>query len=250
MSKFFLYQGELLSFTTKKMRPNQNQSSIKNWATEDRPREKMLEKGKESLSDAELIAILISSGNSSETAVDLSRRILKDVDNNLIRLSQMSINDLTKYNGIGTAKAVSIVAALELGRRRRFAETAQQQVIRNSKDAFEYFYMRMSDLEYEQFWVMLLNPANKVIKMVRISIGGVNGTSADPKRIFKEAIDNQATAIMLCHNHPSGNVEPSAADKTMTKNIVNGGKLLEIKILDHIIVGINNYFSFADSGIL
>lgn len=210
----------------------------------------MQEKGKEVLSDAELIAILIGSGNSSETAVDLSRRILKDMDNNLIRLSQMSINDLTRYNGIGTAKAVSILAALELGRRRRFAEAAQQQVIHNSKDAFEYFYMRMSDLGHEQFWIMLLNPANKVIKMVRISIGGVNGTSADPKRIFKEALDNQASAIMLCHNHPSGNVEPSAADKALTKNIVNGGKLLEIKILDHIIIGIDNYFSFADSGMI
>ena len=231
------------------MKQNTNQS-IKYWATEDRPREKMLEKGREALSDAELIAILIGSGNSSETAVDLSRRILKDVDDNLINLSQMSINELTNYNGIGEAKAVSIAAALELGRRRRFAEAAQQPKISNSKDAFEHFYMRMSDIEHEQFWIMLLNPANKVIKVTRISIGGVNGTLADPKRIFKIAIDNQATAIMLCHNHPSGNVEPSDKDKALTRNIVNGGKLLEIKILDHIIVGINNYFSFADSGLI
>jgi len=231
------------------MKPNLNQS-IKNWAFEDRPREKMLEKGREALSDAELIAILIGSGNSNETAVDLSRHILKDADDSLIRLSQMSINELTSYNGIGEAKAVSIVAALELGRRRRFAEAAKQTLIRDSKDAFEYFYIRMSDLEHEQFWVMLLNPANKVIKVTRISIGGVNGTSADPKRIFKTALENNATAVMLCHNHPSGNVEPSDADKALTKNIVNGGKLLEIKILDHIIIGIDNYFSFADSGML
>ncbi|MBR6437687.1 MAG: DNA repair protein RadC [Bacteroidales bacterium] len=231
------------------MKPN-NIQSIKNWATEDRPREKMLEKGREALSDAELIAILIGSGNNNETAVDLSRRILKDADDNLINLSQMSINELTSYNGIGIAKAVSVVAALELGRRRRFAEAAQQPKISNSKDAFEHFYMHMSDLEHEQFWIMLLNPANKVIKVTRISVGGVNGTTADPKRIFKIAIDNQATAIMLCHNHPSGKVEPSNADKALTRNIVNGGKLLEIKILDHIIVGINNYFSFADSGII
>ena len=231
------------------MKPN-NIQSIKNWATEDRPREKMLEKGREALSDAELIAILIGSGNSSETAVDLSRRILKDVDDNLINLSQMSINELTNYNGIGEAKAVSIAAALELGRRRRFAEASQQPKISNSKDAFEHFYIRMSDIEHEQFWIMLLNPANKVIKVTRISIGGVNGTLADPKRIFKIAIDNQATAIMLCHNHPSGNVEPSDRDKALTRNLVNGGKLLEIKILDHIIVGINNYFSFADSGMI
>ena len=227
-----------------------NIRSIKNWATEDRPREKMLEKGREALSDAELMAILIGSGNITETAVDLSRRILKDADDNLINISQMSINELTSYNGIGMAKAVSIAAALELGRRRRFAEAAQQTKISNSKDAFEYFYIHISDLEHEQFWIMLLNPANKVIKVSRISVGGVNGTSADPKRIFKIAIDNQATAIMLCHNHPSGNVEPSDKDKALTRNIVNGGKLLEIKILDHIIVGINNYFSFADSGLI
>ena len=231
------------------MKPNAIQS-IKNWATEDRPREKMLEKGREALSDAELIAILIGSGNCNETAVDLSRRILKDVNGNLISLSQLSINDLTNYNGIGEAKAVSIAAALELGRRRRFAETVQQPHIQNSKDAFEYFYMRMSDIEHEQFWVMLLNPRNKVIKIAKISDGGVNGTTADPKRIFKTALENNATAMMLCHNHPSGNVKPSDSDKSLTHNLVNGGKLLEIKILDHIIIGINNYFSFADSGLI
>ena len=231
------------------MKPNTSQS-IKNWAIEDRPREKMLEKGREALSDAELIAILIGSGNSNESAVDLSRRILKDSGDNLITLSQLSINELTAYNGIGEAKAVSIAAALELGRRRRFAEAAQQPLIRNSKDAFEYFYMRISDLGHEQFWVMLLNPANKVIKMVKISDGWVNGTSADPKRIFKIALENNATAIMLCHNHPSGNVKPSDHDKALTRNIINGGKLLEIKILDHIVVGIDNYFSFADSGLI
>lgn len=224
--------------------------SIKNWATEDRPREKMLEKGREALSDAELIAILIGSGNNNESAVDLSRRILKDVDDNLIQLSQLSINDLMIYNGIGEAKAVSIAAALELGRRRRFAEVARQTFVKNSKDAFEYFYMHISDIEHEQFWVMLLTSANKVIKMAKVSDGGVNGTTADPKRIFKMALENNATALMLCHNHPSGNVLPSDSDKALTRNIVNGGKILEIKILDHIIVGIDKYFSFADSGLL
>ena len=231
------------------MKPTTNQS-IKNWATEDRPREKMLAKGRETLSNAELIAILIGSGNSNESAVDLSRHILKDVHNNLITLSQLTVNDLTRYNGIGEAKAVSIVAALELGRRRRYAEAAQQPLIRNSQDAFEFFYMRMSDIEHEQFWVMLLNPANKVIKLVKISDGGINGTSADPKRIFKIALENKASALMLCHNHPSGSVEPSDSDKALTRNIVNGGKLLEIKILDHIVIGINNYYSFADSGLI
>jgi len=231
------------------MKPTTIQS-IKNWATEDRPREKMLEKGRETLSDAELIAILIGSGNSNESAVDLSRRILRDVDDNLIQLSQLNINDLTGYNGIGEAKAVSILAALELGRRRRFAEASTQAFIKNSKDAFEYFYMRMADIEHEQFWVMLLNPANKVIKLAKVSDGGINGTSADPKRIFKIALENNATAMMLCHNHPSGNVLPSDHDKVLTRNIINGGKLLEIKILDHIIIGIDKYFSFADSGLI
>ena len=231
------------------MKPN-NIQSIKNWAIEDRPREKMLEKGREALSDAELIAILIGSGNSHESAVDLSRRILKDVGDNLIQLSQLNINDLMIYNGIGEAKAISIVAALELGRRRRFASAAQRPKITNSKDAFEYFYMRMADIEHEQFWVMLLNPVNKVIKLVKVSDGGINGTSADPKRIFKTALENNATALMLCHNHPSGNVLPSDRDKALTRNLVNGGKLLEIKILDHIIIGIDKYFSFADSGLI
>jgi len=231
------------------MKPTTIQS-IKNWATEDRPREKMLEKGRETISDAELIAILIGSGNSNESAVDLSRRILRDVDDNLIQLSQLNINDLTRYNGIGEAKAVSILAALELGRRRRFAEASTQAFIKNSKDAFEYFYMRMADIEHEQFWVMLLNPANKVIKLAKVSDGGINSTSADPKRIFKIALENNATAMMLCHNHPSGNVLPSDHDKVLTRNIINGGKLLEIKILDHIIIGIDKYFSFADSGLI
>ena len=231
------------------MKPNTIQS-IKNWATEDRPREKMLKKSAEALSDAELIAILIGSGNANESAVDLSRHILKDAGNNLITLSQLSINELMNYNGIGEAKAVSIAAALELGRRRRFAETVQQPLIRNSQDAFEYFYMRMSDLKHEQFWIMMLNPANKVIKLEKISDGGVNSTSADPKRIFRIALENSATAVMLCHNHPSGSVAPSDRDKALTRNLVNAGKLLEIKILDHIVVGIDNYFSFADSGLI
>ena len=229
------------------MKPNTIQS-IKNWATEDRPREKMLAKGREALSDAELIAILIGSGNSNESAVGLSRRILKDVDDNLIQLSQLSINDLTNYNGIGEAKAVSIVAALELGRRRRFAETAQQQHIQNSKDAFEYFYLRMSDLWHEQFWVMLLNPANRVIKLVKVSDGGINGTAADPKRIFKIALENNATAMMLCHNHPSGSLSPSRADDELTRAIKEACRLMRIHFLDHVIVTDGAYMSYREQG--
>ena len=223
---------------------------IKSWAEEDRPREKMLAKGKEALSNAELIAILIGSGNSKETAVDLSKRILHDSKDNLIELSRLSINDLMKYNGIGEAKAVTIAAALELGRRRRFSEALEKPSIKNSQIAYECFYAHLSDLDHEQFWIMLLNNANKVIKLEKIGVGGMTGTTADPKKIFKSALENNATSVMLCHNHPSGNVIPSNADKQITNNLVKAGHFLEIKILDHIIIGNDNYFSFADEGLL
>lgn len=224
--------------------------SIKSWAEEDRPREKMLAKGKEALSNAELIAILIGSGNSKETAVDLSKRILHDNKDNLIELSRLTINDLMKYNGIGEAKAVTIAAALELGRRRRFSEALEKPSIKNSQVAYECFYAHLSDLNHEQFWIMLLNNANKVIKLEKIGVGGMTGTTADPKKIFKSALENNAASIMLCHNHPSGNVIPSNADKKITENLVKAGQFLEIKILDHIIIGNDNYFSFADEGLL
>ncbi len=224
--------------------------TIKSWAEEDRPREKMLAKGKEALSNAELIAILIGSGNSKESAVDLSRRILHNNSDNLIELSRLSISDLTKYKGIGEAKAISIAAALELGRRRRFSEALDKPSIKNSQIAYEYFYAHLSDLDHEQFWIMLLNNANKVIKLEKIGIGGITGTTADPKKIFKAALENNATSIMLCHNHPSGNITPSNADKTITNNLIKAGHFLEIKILDHIIIGNDNYFSFADEGLL
>ncbi len=224
--------------------------SIKLWAEEDRPREKMLAKGKEALSNAELIAILIGSGNSKESAVDLSKRILHDNKDNLIELSRLTINDLMKYNGIGEAKAVTIAAALELGRRRRFSEALEKPSIKNSQIAYECFYAHLSDLNHEQFWIMLLNNANKVIKLEKIGVGGMTGTTADPKKIFKCALENNAASVMLCHNHPSGNVIPSNADKTLTNNIIKAGQFLEIKILDHIIIGNDNYFSFADEGLM
>ena len=210
----------------------------------------MLAKGKEALSNAELIAILIGSGNSKETAVDLSKRILHDNKDNLIELSRLTINDLMKYNGIGEAKAVTIAAALELGRRRRFSEALEKPSIKNSQVAYECFYAHLSDLNHEQFWIMLLNNANKVIKMEKVGVGGMTGTTADPKKIFKCALENNAASIMLCHNHPSGNVVPSNADKQITNNLVKAGQFLEIKILDHIIIGNDNYFSFADEGLL
>ena len=224
--------------------------SIKSWAEEDRPREKMLAKGKEALSNAELIAILIGSGNNKETAVDLSKRILHDSKDNLIELSRLTINDLMKYNGIGEAKAVTIAAALELGRRRRYSEALEKPSIKNSQIAYECFYAHLSDLDHEQFWIMLLNNANKVIRLEKIGVGGMTGTTADPKKIFKYALENNAASVMLCHNHPSGNIFPSNADKQITNNLVKAGQLLEIKILDHIIIGNDNYFSFADEGLL
>ena len=224
--------------------------SIKSWAEEDRPREKMLAKGKEALSNAELIAILIGSGNSKETAVDLSKRVLHDNKDNLIELSRLTINDLMKYNGIGEAKAVTIAAALELGRRRRFSEALEKPSIKNSQIAYECFYAHLSDLNHEQFWIMLLNNANKVIKLEKIGVGGMTGTTADPKKIFKCALENNAASVMLCHNHPSGNVIPSNADKQITNNLIKAGAFLEIKNLDHIIIGNDNYFSFADEGLL
>ena len=206
-------------------------NTIKSWAEEDRPREKMLSKGKEVLSNGELVAILIGSGNSKESAVDLSRRILHDSNDNLIELSKLTINDLMKYNGIGEAKAVSIVAALELGRRRRFSEAIEKPTIRNSKIAFECFHPQLSDLNHEQFWIMLLNSANKVIKLEKIGVGGLTGTTADPKKIFKCALENNAVNIMLCHNHPSGNLAQKdfafGAFSSITDFIFSNNKVLD-----------------------
>ena len=245
----YFYIAFIDTFLHIKLKPK-IMKSIKSWAEEDRPREKMLAKGKEALSNAELIAILIGSGNSKETALDLSKRVLHDNKDNLIELSRLTINDLMKYNGIGEAKAVTIAAALELGRRRRFSEALEKPSIKNSQIAYECFYAHLSDLNHEQFWIMLLNNANKVIKLEKIGVGGMTGTTADPKKIFKCALENNAASVMLCHNHPSGNVIPSNADKQITNNLIKAGAFLEIKILDHIIIGNDNYFSFADEGLL
>jgi DNA repair protein RadC len=176
--------------------------------------------------------------------------LLSDKNDNLIEMSKLNINELMKYNGIGEAKAVSIMAALELGRRRRYSEALEQPSIKNSKIAYECFYAYLSDLNHEQFWIMLLNNANKIIKLKQIGVGGMTGTTADPKKIFKCALENNAASVMLCHNHPSGNTTPSNADKQITNNLIKAGQFLEIKILDHIIIGNDNYFSFADEGLL
>jgi len=223
-------------------------ATIKEWDDADRPREKLLAKGKQALSDAELIAILLGSGSRSESAVDLAKRILQSVQNNLPELSKMTIPELMKFKGIGEAKAISIVAAMELGRRRRGADIFERKKISSSKDVFEIFQSELADSQYEEFWVLLLNRANKIMKKVKISDGGVSGTVADPKRIFRAAIDNMASAMILCHNHPSGNIVPSNADINLTKKIVNGASNFDIAVLDHVIIGDNRFYSFADEG--
>ncbi|MCB0481387.1 MAG: DNA repair protein RadC [Flavobacteriales bacterium] len=226
------------------------QQPIKQWADDDKPREKLLAKGKSALSEAELLAILIGSGSRGESAVDLCKRILHRAENNLIELGKNSVADLMKFKGIGEAKAISIVAALELGRRRREVEALEKKKISSSNDIFELFHGDLSDLNLEEFWILLLNRANKVIKKVKISSGGISGTVADTRLIFKSGIDHLASAIILVHNHPSGNNKPSQTDITLTKKLVEVGKIMDITVLDHIIIAENRYFSFADEGII
>lgn len=224
--------------------------SIKDWADEDRPREKLLIKGKGALSDAELIAILIASGNRNESAVELSKRILQSLGNNLNRLAKLSVNDLVKFKGIGEAKAICIIASLELGRRRRSADVLEKDKIGGSKDAFQVLQLKLEDLPHEEFWIMLLNRANKVIDTKLVGRGGVSSTVVDSKVIFSFALESLASGIILAHNHPSGNLKPSNSDVRLTKKLVDAGKIMEVPILDHIIVGDNDYFSFADEGLI
>ena len=227
-----------------------NKESIKSWAEDDRPREKLLLKGRESVSDAELIAILISSGSKNESAVSLSKRILKTADNDLNKVGRMTVGELQRFKGIGEAKAVSIAAALELGRRRKSSNIKERKKITSSKDVADYFSAKMTDLPYEEFWIMLLNRANVPIDKHLISRGGISGTVADIRLIFKKAIDQLASSIIVCHNHPSGNLKPSEADKKLTTKLIDAGKIVDIPVLDHIIVSHDNYFSFNDEGLL
>jgi DNA repair protein RadC len=222
--------------------------SIKEWAADDRPREKMIVKGKAALSNAELIAILIGSGNSELSAVELSRVILDSVKNNLIELSNLTLDDLKQHKGIGEAKAITIMAALELGKRRRAAEATLPEEVKDSKDAFERFLPYIDDLRQEHFLVMYLNQSNHALKVECISNGGTTHVIADPKIIFKNALNLNATCIILGHNHPSGNPRPSEDDRLLTKKLIAGGKLLDIKVTDHIIIGNERYYSFRDHG--
>ncbi|MDO8317107.1 MAG: DNA repair protein RadC [Flavobacterium sp.] len=222
---------------------------ITNWSEDDKPREKLMLKGKSVLSDAELIAILIGSGSRSESAVDLSKRILASVDNNLNALGKLSLSQLMQFKGIGEAKAISIIAALELGRRRRGEDALELKKITSSKIIFEIMQPIIGELPHEEFWIIYMNNSNKVISKSQLSKGGITGTLVDVRIVFKTALEMGATALILCHNHPSGTLIPSDADKQITRKLKLAGDSLEIKVLDHLIVTETSYFSFADEGI-
>lgn len=228
---------------------NKTKLNIKDWAEEDRPREKMLLKGVASLSDAELIGILIGSGNKNETAVELAQRILHSASNNLNVLGKLEIKDLIKnFYGIGEAKAITIVAAMELGKRRKLSEAIVQPQITSSEVVYQIFHPILADLKHEEVWVLLLNRANKVIKKMQVSKGGVAGTVVDIRMIMKEAIDSLASAMILCHNHPSGNSNPSGDDDNITRKLKEAGLIMDIRLLDHIIICDHSYYSYLDKG--
>ncbi|MBL6447849.1 DNA repair protein RadC [Fulvivirga sp. 29W222] len=224
--------------------------NIKSWAEEDRPREKLLLKSKSALSDAELIGILIGSGTPSMSAVDVAKAILNHIGNDLNNLAKLSVKELMKFKGIGEAKAISIVSAMELGRRRKDSQSIKKPKITCSEDVYEVIKAELLDMKHEEFWTLLLNRSNTVIKKQLISSGGVAGTVADPKIIFKSALEELACSIILIHNHPSGNLKPSKADINLTRKMKTAGDLLEIPVLDHLIFTDNSYFSFADENML
>ncbi len=227
-----------------------NHHPIRNWAEDDRPREKLLLKGRQSLSDAELLAILLVSGTRNESAVDLAKTILKHAHDNLGELSKMSVTDLIAIKGIGRARAIAIIASIELGRRRNESAVLSREKISRSRDAYEIFKSTIGDRPYEEFWIILLNKANKVLQKCNISEGGISGTVVDPKKIFKISLDHHASSIILGHNHPSGVITPSEADNRITKKIRDAGTLLDVAVLDHLIIGEDTYYSYADEGTL
>lgn len=224
--------------------------SIKNWAEDDKPREKLKLKGKDALSNAELIAILIGSGNQTENAVALSKRILASVVDNLNALGKLSTEQLLTFNGIGEAKAITIIAAMELGRRRRTEEALPLKKITSSKFVFEMMQPVIGELSHEEFWILYLNNSNKVVYKYQLSKGGLTGTIVDIRLVFKVAIEQSATGIILVHNHPSGTLYPSEADRQITKKLKTAGENLDIRVLDHLIITENSYYSFGDDGIL
>ena len=224
--------------------------TIKSWAIEDRPREKLMQKGKSVLTDAELIAILIGSGSKEESAVELSKRILGSVNNNINQLAALFLEQLKEFKGIGEARAIGIITALELGKRRHFEQLEEKPVIKSSKSVFNIIQPIIGELEHEEFWVLYLNNSNKVIRKIQLSRGGITSTMVDVRLLFKKAVALASVGIIVCHNHPSGKLKPSEADKDLTKKIKDAGKTLDIKLLDHLIITQKDYFSFADNGIL
>lgn len=224
--------------------------SINNWNEDDRPREKMVQKGRSSLSNAELIAILIGSGNRNENAVALSRRILDSSANNLIELGRLTLGELKQFNGIGEAKAISIMAALELGKRHREEEGLKRTKITSSNTAFKLLHPILGDLYHEEFWILYLNNSNRILQLLQLSKGGITGTLVDVRLVYKNALQLGAVAVILAHNHPSGSLNPSEADKNLTRKLKVAGENLDIKVLDHLIITENTYFSFADENLL
>jgi DNA repair protein RadC len=229
---------------------NNSSTSIKNWAVDDRPREKLFAKGPTALSDSELLAILISTGSKNKSAVDLAKEVLQLGKNNLNELGKLSVNDLMKINGIGEAKAITLAAALELGRRRQASSSLLKSSIKSSNDIAEYLRIKLQDNYTEVFAVVFLNKANRINSFEIISTGGITGTVADPRVILKKALEVDATSIVLCHNHPSGSLKPSKADEDLTLKIKEAAKYFDIRVMDHIIVSEDGFFSFADQGIL
>jgi len=230
------------------MKPEGGKLSIPEWSKEDRPRERLLARGAKALSDAELVAILIRSGTPTDSALDLARIILNKAGNDLHKLAAMGVSELMRIHGVDEAKAMSIVAALELGQRRRDLAVSQRPLIADSRSAFELLQPVLGDLPYEEFWLLLLDRGNRLMNRVKVSQGGMHGTVADPKLIFREALDQRASSVILCHNHPSGQLRPSAEDIQLTRKLVEGGRFLEIQVQDHLIVTSAGYYSFADNG--
>lgn len=245
-SRFFL----LMKFKSENMELYEQKLGIKLWAEEDRPREKLMLNGRRHLTDAELVAILIGSGNKEETAVDLSKRILLAYANNLDALGKASVKELSGFKGIGEAKAISVVAALELGRRRKETQGSQRMKIMSAKDAFEVLLPVFADLNHEEFWMLMLNRANLLIAKHLVSKGGQAGTVADPKVIFKAALEHNAASIILAHNHPSGNLKPSEQDIRITRKMVEAGRMMDLQVIDHLIITDKLFYSFGDEGLI
>lgn len=230
--------------------PYPKKLTIKSWAESDRPREKLMQTGRNSLSDAELLAILLGSGSKNQSAVELAQSILFEYQHSLSALGKASVADLKKFKGVGEAKAITIIAALDIGRRRKEETPPERAKIVSSKSAYQQLYAELSDLATEAFMVLMLNQNNKVLQKTMISTGGISGTVVDTRIVFKKAIELGATSMILAHNHPSGNTTPSEADKQLTKKMVEAGKFMQISVLDHLIIGDETYFSFADEGLI